>query len=680
VEGNFVQVNKISFNNIQNIKNLNKNVKSPIQPTTAKTVIGLSAAVLTGNYIANRNKTQNKKNIVSLKKMGLGGNTIRTILGKESVSGRKVFGGKGIKILKEISELEDKTFYSNVMSNLNDIEQLNKVYNEKKQDSPIQYSILAVKPESTLTSQLIVEKDIIATSYTEDFGNYVVEKNRVYDRKKKIAMEDISKYQVLNNEKSIISKEYVVYDNQNNSIERTNIDLTKDDILDLPSSIKMVKFSDKGEMEGKYDISFDYSDVSDEELLNEDFKNYKIKTEDKNFKQNAFMQIDNITSEEYVDSFKRIVKNPLTGKVETQYLQKSIIPGVFNSTIVDEMGNKNVESFARKNPDGSIDVEKHFVSLDGTKTDYVYRAVPNQFSKHINQILDNNGEVVSENLSTLPSYNSKLTYKITSKDGEVLSTVDRTFTRISPTKTYSEVNGHGYGVERKGNKFIVTDTLTGEVTKIPLHKIVKGTSLIDLFRGTSSKKHSQVFNDMTGDMLLDMYKRGYKFKYEPDLQLCAMSEDKKIIQFKDDLFDFSHEQGHAKDFKTRKDLGLKEYFNIMMEDDIDIKTERKSRITSNPLVREIFEKERKMFMEAFPGIERKYVNYFIDQIDHYQGKLGGMSEVIGDANSLLSNYTGSASDDVMLTRGYYLQKYFPKTIAAVSKHIMPNSNIYVKND
>ena len=81
-------------------------------------------------------------------------------------------------------------------------------------------------------------------------------------------------------------------------------------------------------------------------------------------------------------------------------------------------------------------------------------------------------------------------------------------------------------------------------------------------------------------------------------------------------------------------------------------------------------------MRAFPEIEQDYIAYFIDRLDHYSGYLGGAMETVAEGNALMSTDTGF---DALAARGYYLQKFFPRTMAVLAKLEMPHSNIYVQD-
>lgn len=342
-------------------------------------------------------------------------------------------------------------------------------------------------------------------------------------------------------------------------------------------------------------------------------------------KHNENVKIKTVCGDDecYVHSMVREYKNPQTGMPEILRMRISDTAGVFNSTITDGKGKTRVESVSRTKNDGSVIVEKNFESLDGTKTSYKYTS-----SKDKNDI--------------------KINYEITSPSGENLMKFERTFNRVSSSLAYSSVNGHKYKIEKDENSINVTDYSSNSTTKIPYEEI---------FYDDEAKNHSELIDNLSGDMLLDMHSRGFKYNYidNPDIAECEPCE--KVISIKNDLFDFSHELGHTKDLVYSYD----EDYNLNCE----------YTKATNPQFRKVFEEERENFIKNCPKQEQKYIDYFINKEDHYNGENGGAAEFIAEANALLSTSTGSGCNDHLQTRDYYLQKYFPRSIAEASKLLFP---------
>lgn len=321
-------------------------------------------------------------------------------------------------------------------------------------------------------------------------------------------------------------------------------------------------------------------------------------------------------NENHVREMTRFYTNSQTGKREILKMKLSDISGVYNSTITDDDGNTRVESSGYRKPDGTIVVEKNFEGLDGTKTHYTYS------SKDNNDI--------------------KMHYQITDKNGETLTTIDRTFNRVSPNIAYSSINGKEYKIEKAENSINVTTS--GETTQIGFDEI---------FYDEEAQKHPELIDNMSGDILLDMYKRGFRYNYIDNADITEMEPYEKIVSVKNDLFDFSHELGHTKDLEYSYD----DNFNLNI----------RYNIAQNPEFREVFEEERANFIKNCPKQEQKYIDYFIEKEGHYNEENGGAAEFVAETNALLSTATGSGCNDHLNTRDYYLQKYFPRSIAAASK-------------
>ena len=129
--------------------------------------------------------------------------------------------------------------------------------------------------------------------------------------------------------------------------------------------------------------------------------------------------------------------DPVTGAKSTITYKPSDVEGIFNVTETDAAGNTKVITSAVKSPDGSVRIVKNMESLDGTTTKYLF--TQDASGNHIR------------------TFN-----QITDKDGKVLSTIDRTYDRVSDDLAFSSVNGRNYTIEQKGKNTIITDEFLGE--------------------------------------------------------------------------------------------------------------------------------------------------------------------------------------------------------------------------
>lgn len=536
-----------------------------------------------------------------LKNLKLNDTMISKVLSAKTPAGKDVFDKKGIKLLEQTSKMKDTKFFSTIMQNLDGIEFIKKKFNPFKMTSRYEiqshngingmYSIMTV---SLLTAKTII--DTVTQKGDETTKNYrVSDKHFVSEGVKKTIGE------------KLLDDYDVFYDKDENSITRR---IFKDGKLDTEHK---TIFSEEGLIKSAY--SKQYSEKNGFEFVQKE----------NNYDKNVFAQtITTLEKEkEVVSNSAYTVQNPYTKKNETIKMELSDIAGVYNSTVTDSYGNSRIESIAKHNSDGSFIIKKNFESPDGTKTIYNYH-------------------------SSKDGKNVKMYYQIKSADGEVLTTVDRTFNRVKPNLAYSSVNGHKYKIETTEDFIKVTDYANDDT------RYIKKTDF-----GRSITLHPQIFDKLSGDMILDLYKRGYTYNFIYDDSASCIQPATKELNTGSNLYSFSHEQGHTKDISSQNITGI-ELINYS--------------ISSNPLLKKTYEEERLAFIQACSSIPQKEIAYFIDKLDHYMGKDGGLVETVAEINAILSTATGK---DHYSSREYYLQKYFPRTIAIASKLLMPDSNIFV---
>jgi hypothetical protein len=590
-----------NINNIQtNIipQKLNKAVKEVV--TKNITTLGIGAAAVSGMYMAQKSSQERKE----LKSLNLSDETVSKLLNAKTKEGTPVFDKEGIKILIESSKLEDKMFFDHVIKNAGDIYSIKKF--DTGEEGHFTYEIKGKIPDGETRATVTTSSNGIKSFVSDRVKLDKVEKIRVVE--KDFIIDTIEE----KTRGKLASLQETVLDKRNNSITKKVFD---------PQNIKRVLSETKTIMKDnnvKEDVSivYDYSDENNvvSKIIVKDDKNSEI----------TITGGDSNNSK--VTALTKTYTNPLTQKVETINMEMSSVPGVYNSTIIDEMGNKTIESKADIDDKGNISVEKHFVSLDGIKTDYVYTS-------------DKNKEDI------------KLNYKITDVDGKTIALFDRTFKRVSPNLAYSSVNGREYVIEKNNDAIVVTDKIQNKKTNIPISDI--------LYEDSDRQYYSEIFDKLSGDMILDFYNRGYKFSHIDDNRRSCMQASEKYIKAKDDIFVFNHEQGHSKDFVSSKDL---EWDNTKDE------VFNQYRITNQPTVQQAYEQERNEFMKSFSEMEKSYAGYFVDDLGRID-KNAKVGETVAEINGLLSTEPASTHPNFWL-RQYQLQKYFPKTIAATSEFLI----------
>ena len=586
-----MQVSRVNLQNT--VGNISKKVTtSPIASTKNIGVLGIGAAAVSGMYLAKKSNEEYSK----FKALGFNNQEIRQALkAKNRIDGKPVFDKQGIDILFETSKINDSTFFNCVKQNLENIDKLKRLGDEHNKN--ITYEMHAKTPDGEIIASMDVSKETT---------NIYVSTRKGLDRElySKEILKDLTVESFEKKEKTkTVSLEKVIYDRDRNLIIRRQID---------PEDKKTVKsytqltMSQEGNMTDS--ISVVYDNDGKGIATSNDYKNNSV----------IKAVIGNSQNKMYAQEKTYI--NNVTGKAETLKMEQSELTGVYNSKIIDDKGNEKTESKVTKDEYGNTIVEKHFESLDGTKTEY-------------------------NNITSKDGNNIKMSYIITSKDGKTLANIERTFERVNDKLAYSSVNGHKYTIEKTADGYCVTDHKSDEKTNIKLS---------DICLNEESIKNSDIFDKMSGDMILDFYNRGYKFNYIEENRKSTIQPVTKELNAKDDLFIFNHELGHVKDFIT--------------SDDADYDNTKKSNIKQKritPQIQKTYNEELKAFFANSSDIERGYVSYLTDKLSFIE-KDGHISEAVAETNALLSTAPG-ADYDGNLARDYYFQKYFPRTIAELSK-------------
>ena len=590
-----MKIEKIALNKVQNIKLstqktfVKKTISSQSKAMTKAASVGIVASAI-GLIFAKKSEEkfqqERRENYDKLKSLEMNDDTVNKILSKTDKKGKPIFNSKNIDILEKAAGLEDKTFFYHIMKNIDNIESL-----EKQRGNS--YKTIMKTPDGVSDAILSIKKDHIITDILEKKDD-----GRIISSQKGSANGYWEESTIVLKNKKTMVNELIRYDSDSDTISRIEYDKNDDKKI---VSYQITKISTEG--------------VINDKTLKKYFENgdFKVKDENVDYKHNNAKTVANSSgSYDEVKELVRTVKNPLTGKIEIQKMTLSDVKGVYNSVIIDENGNEKVESLGRVNPDGSTYVEKNLESLDGVKTHYVREASKNE-----------------DNIKTF--------YQITDNDGKVLTTVDRTFKRISPTKAYSSINGHGYSIEKREDSYEVVDLLSNR-------KVVMRNK--DLFKNKSSLAHPEMLDKMSGDMLIDMYDRDYRYKYVSSALDSVTRIGYQIIESADDMFAFAHEQGHTRQYP----------------------------IIYNPKFVSEYSKEKSAFENAFPSLQQNYIDYFLNQFNICGRVKGGMKEVVAETNAIYSTASGM---DELAMRTYYLQKYFPRTIAVSSYLLNPNSNLYL---
>ena len=618
-----MQINQINNINKQ-CSYVNKTVSNAIHSVRTSKVpdFGKAVAAVSGAYVvAKAINKNNDERFEILRSLNVSDENIEKILSVKNSQKQDVFSLECIKILSELANINGAGIFDSVMKNYQNVDNISK----KESSFCTTYEISMDKGNKTISlNKMDNDYSLIVTQKT----NSGVETSNIL-KSSMVIVDDFSKTV----DKRTVKKESLVIKPKENSFTRT---YSQNGF----SIKKRTNCSQNGVIES---------------VTEEKKKNECGKIINKDYKTNSEITADTGSYIGSILSQKKSYINPATGKREIHELSSSDVPGVYNSVITDEDGNVRIESFGHKNQDGSLYAEKHFESLDGTKTDFIYKSVPDSYD---HKILDKEGNVTSKTQKNPNKSSSKFIethYKITDINGNILTKVDRVFKRLSPTKTYSSINGHEYFMQRNPDNTIdVYDCANEQKTRINLDELVKG-----------SQDNLKLFDNISGDMLLHLYNSGYTYQYSPCQQIFGASALEKNLISAENIFTFSHELGHTVDLKTKDDPT---YDKTQMY---------QSKLSKHPEFLKAYNEECFNFINNMSDVEKDYIDYFINKTSHKESENGRFIETFAEAAALLSTEAGAKEDNIW-ARGYYLQKHFPKTISVVAKLMNPNSNIAIK--
>ena len=331
-------------------------------------------------------------------------------------------------------------------------------------------------------------------------------------------------------------------------------------------------------------------------------------------------------------------KNPT--KIETRHLDKNgnteytevyengEIAGTQNIYIIDKNGKKTIlqSSYADKET-GVQKFVKNFIDDNGTETDFELTSNP-----------QTNEYELSYTITNPDGVEPKVLY---SKKQSLKSTGDKTFIYTKDGKTYNISIS-------EDNKINITDN-ENQTYQIDLNR---------LFPDKNAKFIANRFIKMPAEMLVylannPLEKITYgEFKennghFDKERNLIEFGEQtlpKSEIEMEDTVFSIlMHEFGHCLDF------------TIGEEPDF---------FSKNPEFAECFKAEVDNFKRNHTSAEQNIVGYFTGATT-MEGIMRGQQEVVAEINML----TNTVSKEGTAARAYFIQRYFPKTVAMVTQMI-----------
>ncbi|MBR1680780.1 hypothetical protein IJ707_03205, partial [bacterium] len=314
----------------------------------------------------------------------------------------------------------------------------------------------------------------------------------------------------------------------------------------------------------------------------------------------------------------RVIKDKNNKVLKTEYTSPSEVPGIFDIKVQYPDGKvEQVSSGKVDKKSGITTIKKNMVSVDGTRTDYLFEN-------------DENGNRISD-------------YKITDKNGKVLLNKSATFEVVSPNKIISSNNDDKYE--------ILLDEKTIQVTDM---KNPKRNAVIDIDKKIqgNKKKILASLKEMPGEELIKLSQSTKKLVgIDSPLESYYQPGDKSIHSG-DQLFVVLHELGHARDMRDLDTSSTSAYYETLGK-----------AIFTDTKLEKTFEEEKSNFNKAFPDAQRDHIDYFVNTLNHYGGAYGGLRETIAEGNAIL---TTPKTMDLLAIRTQYLQQYFPRTIAHLS--------------
>ena len=271
-------------------------------------------------------------------------------------------------------------------------------------------------------------------------------------------------------------------------------------------------------------------------------------------------------------------------------------------------------------------VEKDYESLDGTRTQYNYEE-------------SSNGNFSSN-------------YKITDIDNNVLLDESRTFVILSDRHFVSTCNDKTWHMEIDlDNKLTVTND-AGETVTFDLDEFTKNnmnnTDILSILSRLPGQEYFYMARAGITNIAPDnIYNNAH---YSPD------TKDIHLGLWERTIATTLHEEGHGKDWNITK---------ISTNPSITEQTFNALRFDTNLVA--IYNEECANFIKAFPKLEKDFTIYFTNVPLMNDRANQGLAEVIAETNMLLNQVTGKYHQ-----RSEILRRYFPKTIAYVTKKLNPD--------
>ena len=329
--------------------------------------------------------------------------------------------------------------------------------------------------------------------------------------------------------------------------------------------------------------------------------------------------------------------------IKREKYNKSKLRGEFEVKETTPNGIKYTTSLAETGRRGNKHIEKHFVSPDGTATDYVFA-------------VDRKG-------------NRFLYYKITDKNKKVLYESSKSFKVITDNHFQSTTDGIKYDILIENDKIKVTK-LDGSDKSVEYN--IKEFTKQDY--ENMSNFEAEIYQN---DELLNKLKNNEVSMGEIAVQKGYISEytvDKKLLKTIKNLSGeewfalknskvytvnaYPGDKNTAHSMKNGIEIGTENNFLSILEHEIGHEKYNTLNFENDAELKEIYEYEKSAFTTSLPDIAVKQAGYFLRNT-----MSNGLNETAAEANMLINI---PQQTFIMGSRALFLQKYFPRTIAYIA--------------
>jgi len=371
-----------------------------------------------------------------------------------------------------------------------------------------------------------------------------------------------------------------------------------------------------------------------------------------------------------VTDFETIVYGNENVEFVQQDFMRSEITGEYNIYGYTADGKKFQLGFAEIGPNGEKFIERTLTSLDGTKTEYVYRDDTRGNRYLFSRITDSEGQVLSEVKRTFRVVDEN--HFITSTNGEhsevvffddkvVITKLDANKQRTSQAIEYKIVDFSIYETDRElkiGTRMLLK---IADEMKIDLYNNSPDNleNLYRLFgeyykrRGldkTIDKRLLPLLKQLSGEewLKLDLANlSSINYIYGSGYSTNAFALGNSLVAVGENLSNFlsvvEHEFGHV--------------FFI------------KLKLYEDPELVRIYNAERMNFITTFDSDFLSNIEYFVNDATDNTG-YRGLNEVAAESNFLMNMHSQS---QLQQTRSIILHQYFPRTLAYITEKISLNN-------